>query len=56
MAMIYNTVAEVPLWGRPTVQKLIDIGVLGGSSGGLGLTQDMLRLLVIHDRLGLYDK
>ena len=48
---------EVPEWGRATIQKLIDKGALKGidGEGSLALTFDLVRLYVVHDRLGLYD-
>lgn len=53
--MIYNYIDDnMPEWARPTVQKLVDKGVLKGDEDGLGLTDEMLRLLVINDRSGLY--
>lgn len=60
----YDTVAALPDWARGTVVKLINGGVIRGESGkkdadgyptGLNLSYDMIRLLVTHDRLGLYD-
>ena len=51
----YDTIQEVPEWGRPTVQKLMDKNLLQGEGDGLGLTYDLLRVLVINDRAGLYD-
>ncbi len=52
---IYNWTLEVPEWGRPTVQKLLDRGWLrGDETGALGLTETAVRLLVINDRAGLY--
>lgn len=52
----FNTIDEVPDWGKETVQKLIDAGVIqGGYDGGLGLTWDMLRVLVILDRMQIFD-
>lgn len=54
--MIYNYIDEnMPEWARKTVQKLVDKGVLQGGEDGLNLTEEMLRIFVIHDRLGLYD-
>lgn len=50
----YNTVAEVPEWGRATIDKLIRKGYLQGENDGLGLTNDLLRTLVINDRAGIY--
>ncbi len=54
--MIYNYVDEnMPAWARPTVQKLMNKGALKGNENGeLGLTDDLLRMLVINDRMGLY--
>lgn len=51
---VYNTVAEVPEWGRATVQRLVNAGALEGTGVGLGLSHTMLRLLVINDRMGVY--
>lgn len=53
---VYNTLDDVPAWGKATIEKLINNDYLLGGDDGLGLTQDMLRLLVINDRAGLYDK
>ena len=52
---VFNTVEEVPEWGRPTVQKLMDKGIIEGTGKGLGLSFDFLRMLVVNDRVGLYD-
>ena len=52
---IYNKIEDVPAWGRPTVEKLIASGALQGDDSGLNLPYTMLRMLVIHDRMGLYD-
>ena len=56
--MVYNYIDEnMPDWAKPTVQKLIDKGALkGDEKGKLMLTGTMLRLFVIHDRIGVYDK
>lgn len=53
--VVYNSINELPDWGRDTVKKLIDKGILAGSEEGLDLSYTMLRLLVINDRAGLYD-
>lgn len=50
----YNTVEECPGWARETIQKLIDKGYLGGNGQGLDLSHDMVRVLVIQDRAGVY--
>lgn len=59
----YDTVEEVPEWGQATVRKLMskprgdnpEKMVLEGEGDGLGLSYDLLRVLVINDRAGLYD-
>lgn len=50
--MVYNYVDEnMPEWARPTIQKLVDDGVLvGNEKGELGLTDEMLRMIVILSR------
>lgn len=54
--MIYNYIDKnMPEYARPTIQKLVDKGILQGDEKGLGLTDDLLRVLVINDRAGLYD-
>ncbi len=48
---------HVPEWAKPTIEKLIAHGSLkGDSKGDLNLSYDMLRILVINDREGLYGK
>ena len=56
--MIYNWIDEnMPKWAIPTVEKLYNKGIIkGNEKGELGLNDTMLRMLVIHDRVGLYDK
>lgn len=52
----YNTMDELP-FGRETIQKLLDRGLMvGEGEGKLGLTYDMLRMLVLLDRAGAFDK
>lgn len=55
--MIYNYIDNnMPEWARPTIQKLVNKGLLkGNEKGELGLNDTMLKLLVINDRAGLYD-
>lgn len=59
----YNKLAEMPDWARPTVKKLMDKRVLVGSGkekdpqgypADLDLSLDMVKLLCINDRVGLY--
>lgn len=55
--MIYNYIdANMPSWAIPTVEKLYNRGILQGDEHGcLNLTDELLRILVINDRAGLYD-
>ena len=53
----YQTLDEImqnAKWAYPTVKKLIDSKALGGTGSGLDLSEDMLRILVINDRMGVY--
>ncbi len=54
--MIYNYIdTNMPEWARPTVQKLVGAGILQGDENGeLGLTDEMLRMLVVLDRTGIF--
>lgn len=51
---VYNSIDEVPDWGKPTIKKLINRGYLKGNGKGLDLSEDLLRTLVINDRAGIY--
>lgn len=52
----YKHIDDVPEYARPTIAKLVDRGLLlGVDTDDLGLTDDMIRMLVINDRAGLYD-
>lgn len=55
--MIYNYIDEnMPSWAVPTIEKLYNRGLLvGNENGELGLTDELLKILVINDRAGLYD-
>ncbi len=55
--MIYDYMDDnMPSWAKPTVQKLMDKGIIVGDEyGRLGLTMDMLRIFAANDRAGLYD-
>ena len=50
----YNTIEEVPSWAKATIEKLVKKGFLQGDGNGLDLSHDMVRMLVIHDRAGVY--
>ena len=49
---VYKTIADVPDWGKGTVQKLIDSGVMRGDENGeINVSGDMLRGMVIMERM-----
>ena len=61
----YNTVSELPEWAKPTIEKLIALGAIQGSGASpdadgdptdMDLSYDMVRMFVINDRAGAYDK
>ena len=56
--MIYNYIDNnMPDWARPTIDKLYNKGFLKGDENGcLNLDMSMLRILVILDRSGAFDK
>ena len=56
MAKRYNTLAECPEWAKPTIQKLMNKEFLNGTGTGLDLSHDMVRMLVILDRAGMFDR
>lgn len=48
----YNTIEEIPSWAREEAQRLIDRGALqGGTDGRLGLSEDMLRTMIVCQRM-----
>ncbi len=53
---VFDTIEQIPLYARERIRKLVDRGILFGKDSGLALTEDMVRLLVINDRAGLYDR
>jgi hypothetical protein len=54
--VLYITYSDVPDWGKPTIKKLMEKKFLNGDDkGNINLTESMLRILIIHDRVGLYD-
>lgn len=52
--MRYNTIEECPSWAQATIRKLIRKGFLSGDGQKLDLSHDMVRMLVINDRAGMY--
>ena len=53
---VYETLEAVPQWAQQTVGKLIERGFLEGDGEKLGLSRDMVRILVILDRAGVFEK
>lgn len=54
--MIYNYIDEnMPSWAKPTIQKLVEKGLLKGDENGLHLTDSDLKQFVINDRARIYD-
>lgn len=48
----YATIDDVPGWARDETQRLIDRGVLAGTTGGkLDLSLDMLRTMIVCQRM-----
>ena len=55
----YQTLDEImeqAKWAYPTIKKLVDAHALGGTGSGLDLSEDMLRIFVVNDRMGVYDR
>ena len=53
----YQTIEEIKQdapWALDTVNKLVGRKALGGNGAGLGLSEDMLRVFVVNDRMGVY--
>lgn len=59
---VYKTIDDVPDYGKAAVQKLIDSKALAGTGGStngkanINLSYDLLRTIVILDRMGVLDK
>ena len=63
--MRYNKISEMPSYAQPIITKLVDNRYLNGGGGAkdesgrpadLDLSLDMIRVFVVHDRAGMYDK
>lgn len=53
--VIYKTFRDIPVYAAPTIKKLMDKKVIVGDAQGLiNLSDDMVRIFVVHDRLGIY--
>ena len=53
---VYDTAESVPKWGRGTVDKLLSGDLLRGTDGKLALSEETLRVLVVLDRAGAFDR
>ena len=52
--MCYHTLEEIPAYAKATIEKLVTDGSLRGiAEDDLGLTEDLIRTLVILDRRGI---
>ena len=49
----YEQMTELPSWAKPTIQKVIDKGVLKGDGSGLHLSEENMKMFIYMDRLGL---
>ena len=49
----YNTIDEVPEWGKATIQLMIKKGVFADVKN-LNLSEDMIRMFVFNNRMGMY--
>ena len=54
MEVRFNKVEELPDWAVATVEKLLRKGHLKGTGSNLDLSMDMLRILVVNDRAGVF--
>lgn len=53
----YKTLKDVPSWGQPAIKKLMDKGALQGTGNGeINVSEDLVRMATILNRLGVYDK
>lgn len=57
LGMIYKTYNDIPDWAKPTIKKLIDAGALNGDfKGNINLPHEIVRMFVVNDRMGVYNK
>lgn len=52
---VYKTLDDVPSWAKSAVRKCVEKGALRGNGGGLNLSYDLCRTLVVLNRLGKLD-
>ena len=50
----YQSPEELPLWAKETIGKLMDRKILQGDGEGLDLSHEMVRILVMLDRAGVF--
>lgn len=53
---VYKTLEDVPAWGQATVKKLVEKGALAGDGEGLNISNSVLRVFVVFDRMGAFNK
>ena len=51
----YNTIDEIPEWGKATIQLMINKGAFADVKN-LNLSEDMIRMFVFNDRMEMYKK
>lgn len=49
----YNTIDEVPEWGKDVIKLMINKGAFADVKN-LNLSEDMIRVFVFNDRMGMY--
>lgn len=49
--VVYNKLEDVPAWAVDTVTKFVEGGILRGDGSNLNISEDMLRILVMVDRI-----
>lgn len=49
----YNTIDEIPEWGKATIQLMINKGAFADVKN-LSLSEDMIRMFVFNNRMGMY--
>lgn len=53
----FNSVGDVPEWGRDAVKNAVDRGILkGDENGSLDISMDFIRTIVLLDRIGALEK
>ena len=51
----YKTLADVPKWYRPSIEKVVNAGALQGTGDGLNVSEDFCRTMTVLDRMGKLD-